>query len=73
MVRIGLLYRIREKKNNKIKNRKKRIMHLGNLNCPFAEPSPAIELSTLPFTSNIWTRWLLESETMTRFVLETAI
>lgn len=47
--------------------------YLGNLNWPFSEPSVPNELSTRPLTSNTCTRWLLESLTMTLFVLETAM
>lgn len=47
--------------------------YLGNLNCPLFDPSVPNELITLPLTSNICMRWLLQSETITRFVFDTAM
>lgn len=48
-------------------------IYLGNLNCPSSDPSLPNDDSTLPLTSNICTRWLLLSETITLFVLLTAM
>lgn len=50
-----------------------RYTNLGNLNCPSSDPSLPKDERTLPLTSNICTRWLLLSDTMTLFVLLTAM
>lgn len=52
---------------------KKENSHRGNLNWPSSEPSVPNVDKTRPFTSNTWIRWLFESDTMTRFVFDTAM
>lgn len=49
------------------------LYYLGNLNWPSAEPSVPKAVMTLPFTSKICIRWLLQSETTTLLVLDTAM
>lgn len=47
--------------------------NLGNLNWPSSEPSVPNVDKTRPLTSNTWIRWLFESDTITRFVFDTAM
>ena len=54
-------------------SRSKPQTNLGNLNCPSSVPSEPKVVRTFPLTSNIWSLWLFESETMTLLVLLTAM